>query len=179
MWEGIRRRLAPIVEAANSSSNVIPTVVAVSCGRRPRNVAVPLLWCLSHALMAKVARRENLVSAAAAAEQVAQSRASLTNSISSFFDGTESYARQAATARLQAVEEVAELRPLIKPVERLAAAVIRQHRDGAVAVQLARTSTRSAGEDRRDRQRRTTDAVVLCLVVLVIGVVVGVLILTA
>lgn len=179
VWASIDRQLASIIDASDSASQIVATRVPVACGARPRNVAVPLLWCLSHGLLAEITRREDQVTATLAAEQQAKANASVINDISSWFNGTESYTRQAFNARQKAQQEVRELRPLVQPAQRLATTVARQHRAGADTMRHARASARNAGADRRDRETKAVLGGILVFVLIATALIVMVIVVLA
>jgi signal recognition particle receptor subunit beta len=175
VWQALRRPLDPIVEAAASTPIVVPTVVRVSCGARPQGVQVPLLWCLSHGVLAEVTRRENAVTACRDVAALARAKASIGNEISSLFKGTESYSTQAANAEKQAKQQLADLAPLLRPAERLAATLARSHRDGAATVRAAAAATRESGSARRQRRAQEIRNVFFSVVIIVAVLVVIVL----
>ena len=123
-WSRIRLPLASIVTAANASGQVLATEVGVSCGVGPRNVEVPLLWCLGNGVRKVVADLEAEEAAFRKKAKKARAKASFPNEISSWITGSKSHSKKAEEARRRAKKRWAELRPLREPAEHLTAMLV-------------------------------------------------------
>lgn len=120
------RAVAPIRELAGAitgSPRVAGVTVAVSCGRTPLAVHVPVLWCVSQHLSARVAELRAEVERGRRLSPAAGSGAGMWNSLVSTLDGSESEHRRHVRLAREARERLEELEPLEEPAGKLITAL--------------------------------------------------------
>ncbi|MFE7563903.1 hypothetical protein [Kitasatospora sp. NPDC057500] len=130
-WARARAATAPLEELVGSGGRVRGTTVAVSCGRSPRGVAVPVLWCLSTLLAHEAQRAEERMETAKGFVKDLRKEANGIDSMVSWFKGVESAAKRLkfwAEELRESKEEVAGLR---RPAQRLARLLEREQRGTA------------------------------------------------
>ena len=168
VWTKIKEPLAAIATAANSGERIIATDIEVSCGKAPRNVEVPLLWCLGNVLADKVISLEKDLAQSRADAKRYQADSGIGDSISSWWNSVPSYAKMAEDARKDAKKERAELAPLKGPVKSLTKALVRYHPAGSEIVNAQRTTLRATASARRAADTVEVGRAVLVVLIFVV-----------
>ena len=109
----------PLIEAVQPKENVIGTVVPISCGPDPVNVAVPVLWTLRFAILGQALELQASVESQVAAARQAAGRDTLWDRFSSWANDEPSWNSISRTHWQQAAAEYARFEPLVQPAERL------------------------------------------------------------
>jgi Double-GTPase 2 len=122
-WARASAPLANLRQALAASPTVLDTVVAVSCGRRPTGVNVPVLWCLAQHYAIRVSDLERELAISRRMANEARQRSNLWNSWRSTWYNEESEYRKSLRYQRWANEEAVELQPLRQPTANLLAAL--------------------------------------------------------
>lgn len=119
-WSKVIEPFTQVSTALETSSNVRGAIVTVSCGRRPKAVHVPVLWCLSHGVANMIKALQNETAYYHNQAFTASKSGSIANSFRSWRGGDESEWKKAARYRKDAQEKYKELKPLMAPARELA-----------------------------------------------------------
>ncbi|GAA1413882.1 hypothetical protein GCM10009639_67460 [Kitasatospora putterlickiae] len=130
-WARARAAAAPLEELLAGGGRVRGATVAVSCGRSPRGVAVPVLWCLSTLLDHRARQAENRLETANGFVKDLRREANGIDSLVSWFKGVESAAKRLAYWEGEVRERKEEVAGLSRPARRLAKLLEREQRGTA------------------------------------------------
>ncbi|MER7706792.1 hypothetical protein ABTX81_28330 [Kitasatospora sp. NPDC097605] len=130
-WARARAATAPLEELLGSGGRVRGAVVAVSCGRSPRAVAVPVLWCLSTLLGHRARQAEERLAEAKEFVKDLRKEANGIDSLVSWFKGVESAAKRLRFWEEELRESKEEVAGLRRPAQRLARLLEREQRGSA------------------------------------------------
>jgi GTPase SAR1 family protein len=117
--KALRLPFLPIIEAAAKTGNVHGAIVPLICGPRPRNVTAPVLFCLSHAISARVLQLRDEIGYHESAARQADIENTLFRLISDVWNGRKTQGQVASEHRAAAWREEQALEPLIEPAARL------------------------------------------------------------
>ena len=127
-WARAMEPLSALHSILDDAPGVHSVTVRVSCGRRPKNVHIPVLWCLSHHIIDRVDElAEDRRRYTARAEEL-MAGASLGNSWRSWLNSTESEAKKSREQSRRAEQAYREMLPLQDPARDLEK-LIRRHLD--------------------------------------------------
>src|SRR5215472_3694618 len=130
-WSVAVEPFEQVSRALETSSNVKGTIVTVACGQRPKAVHVPVLWCLSHGVVNKIAALREDVAYWQREADSAGKKASISNSFKSWLDSVESERKKQLRYLKEAKERLAQLEPLLRPAEKLKGTLAKaQRKDG-------------------------------------------------
>ncbi|MFF2350526.1 hypothetical protein ACFVVL_12155 [Kitasatospora sp. NPDC058115] len=130
-WARARAATAPLEELLAGGGRVRGTTVALSCGRSPRGVAVPVLWCLSTLLDHRARQAQDSLETAKDFVKDLRKEANGIDSLVSWFKGVESAAKRLKYWEEQLRESKEEVAALRRPAQRLARLLEREQRGTA------------------------------------------------
>jgi len=117
-----------VSHALETSGSVKGAIVTISCGRRPKAVHIPVLWCLSNGLANEIQALQNKADSYQQWAKEAGKNGSIGNSWKSWRDGTESEWQKKKRYLKEAQDRLNEMRPLLRPAQQLASTVERDLR---------------------------------------------------
>jgi hypothetical protein len=130
-WSKAIQPFSQVSAALVGSSNVKGAIVTVSCGRRPKAVHVPVLWCLTHGVANMIKELQDEADDFQRQAAAARKNGSIANSFTSWRDGVESERKKAARFQGESQAKLRELKPLQTPARELAKTLSKaQHKDG-------------------------------------------------
>jgi hypothetical protein len=117
--EAIIAPLNELISAVAATKHILGTVIGVSCGPRPENVAVPVLWSLRFGIIGMAMRLKAAMDESAAQANRAAANDWWLDRLVSKITQEDSWADIAQRHRRSALRAHADLQALIKPAEGL------------------------------------------------------------
>ena len=108
-----------LVNAVAATKHIVGTVIPVSCGPNPVNVAVPVLWSLRFGVIGMAMRLNDSFEESASAARRAAAKDTLLDRLGSWLTQEDSWNAIAERHRRDARQAARELEALIAPVEGL------------------------------------------------------------
>ncbi|HEU5352910.1 MAG TPA: hypothetical protein VFU65_00525 [Actinocrinis sp.] len=124
-WDLAVKPFAALQSAMDQSPNVQGVTVRISCGRKSKNVHIPVLWCLSHHIIARVDELQSDYEYHKRLQAAAQAGATTWNSLKSWWNNETSEAQRARERGAQAARVYQQMLPLREPARDLARLVRR------------------------------------------------------
>ncbi|MET9402462.1 hypothetical protein [Kitasatospora sp. NPDC002965] len=109
----------PLIEAVAETRHIQGAFIPLVCGPEPENVALPVLWTLRFGIVGRAMRLSASIDSLMASAQLADQRDTLWDRVSSWWDDVPSWAALRDRDRALAAAELARLKPLVEPAERL------------------------------------------------------------